>query len=129
MISNTSSLDDVGSLLVDTLGIEDRANRITSSTALFGSLPELDSLAVVELVTAIEDHFGIVVDDGEFTGDTFETLGSSPASRGCLAAMLRCGPQPASSRSACDRRTSGRGYATWSSPKRDSSPLPSPIWP
>ena len=79
MISNTSSLDDVKSLLVDTLGIEDRANTITSSTALFGNLPELDSLAVLELVTAIEDHFGIVVDDSEFTGDTFETLGSLAA--------------------------------------------------
>ena len=79
MISNTSSLDDVKSLLVETLGIEDRANTITSSTALFGSLPELDSLAVVELVTAIEDHFGIVVDDSEFTGGTFETLASLAA--------------------------------------------------
>ena len=79
MISNTSSLDDVKSLLVETLGIEDRANTITSSTALFGNLPELDSLAVLELVTAIEDHFGIVVDDSEFTGDTFETLGSLAA--------------------------------------------------
>jgi acyl carrier protein len=79
MISNTSSLDDVKSLLVETLGIEDRENTITSSTALFGNLPELDSLAVVELVTAIEDHFGVVVDDSEFTGDTFETLGSLAA--------------------------------------------------
>jgi acyl carrier protein len=79
MISNTSSLDDVKSLLVETLGIEDRANTITSSTALFGNLPELDSLAVLELVTGIEDHFGIVVDDSEFTGDTFETLGSLAA--------------------------------------------------
>ena len=79
MISNTSSLDDVKSLLVETLGIEDRANTITSSTALFESLPELDSLAVVELVTAIEDHFDIVVDDSEFTGDTFETLSSLAA--------------------------------------------------
>jgi len=79
MISNTSSLEDVKTLLVETLGIEDRANMIPSSTALFGNLPELDSLAVLELVTAIEDHFGIVVDDSEFTGDTFETLGSLAA--------------------------------------------------
>jgi acyl carrier protein len=79
MISNTSSLDDVKSLLVETLGLEDRADTISSSTALFGNLPELDSLAVLELVTAIEDHFGVVVDDNEFTGDTFETLGSLAA--------------------------------------------------
>jgi acyl carrier protein len=76
MISNTTTLDDVKSLLVETLGIEDRSNAISSSTALFGNLPELDSLAVLELVTAIEDHFGIVIDDSEFTGDMFETLGS-----------------------------------------------------
>ena len=76
MISNTSSLDDVKSVLVGTLGIADRANTITASTQLFGSLPELDSLAVVGLVTAIEDHFDIAVDDSEFGGDIFETLGS-----------------------------------------------------
>ena len=76
MITNTASLVDVKSVLVETLGIEDRAETITASTQLFGNLPELDSLAVVELVTAIEDHFDIVVDDSEFSGDIFETLGS-----------------------------------------------------
>jgi acyl carrier protein len=76
MISNTASLVDVKSVLVETLGLEDRADTITASTQLFGSLPELDSLAVVELVTAIEDRFNIVVDDTEFSGDIFETLGS-----------------------------------------------------
>lgn len=76
MISNTSSLDDVKSVLVETLGLEDRANTITASTQLFGSLPELDSLAVVELAQALEDHFGFVIDDSEFTGDTFETVGT-----------------------------------------------------
>jgi acyl carrier protein len=76
MISNTSSLDDVKSVLVETLGLEDRAHAITASTQLFGSLPELDSLAVVELAQALEDHFGFVIDDSEFTGDTFETVGT-----------------------------------------------------
>jgi acyl carrier protein len=79
MISNTTTLEDVKSLLVETLGIEDRANAITASTELFGNLPELDSLAVVELVTAIEDHFDIVVDDSEFGGDIFLSLGSLAA--------------------------------------------------
>ena len=48
MISN-DTVDDVKGVLVDTLGIEDRAATIDASTPLFGSLPELDSLAVVEL--------------------------------------------------------------------------------
>jgi acyl carrier protein len=79
MISNASSIEDVKSLLVETLGIDGRAETITATTELFGSLPELDSLAVVELVTAIEDQFDIVIDDSEFGGDIFETLGSLAA--------------------------------------------------
>jgi acyl carrier protein len=76
MISNASILDDLKSVLVTTLGIEDRASSIEASTPLFGGLPELDSLAVLELVTAIEDEFDITIDDEEFSGDIFETLGS-----------------------------------------------------
>ena len=79
MISNASRIEDVKSLLVETLGIDGRAETITATTELFGSLPELDSLAVVELVTAIEDQFDIVIDDSEFGGDIFETLGSLAA--------------------------------------------------
>ena len=79
MISNVSTLDDLKSVLVTTLGIEDRAASIDASTPLFGGLPELDSLAVLDLVTAIEDEFDITIDDEEFSVDIFETLGSLAA--------------------------------------------------
>jgi acyl carrier protein len=75
MISN-DAIDDVKGVLVDTLGIQDRAAMISASTQLLGGIPELDSVAVVELAQALEDHFGLVIDDSEFTGDTFETVGS-----------------------------------------------------
>jgi acyl carrier protein len=75
MISN-DTVDDLKGVLVETLGIQDRAATIGASTQLLGSLPELDSLAVVELAQALEDHFGFVIDDSEFTGDTFETVGT-----------------------------------------------------
>ena len=45
-------------------------------TPLFGSLPELDSLAVVQLVYALEEQFGITVEPDEITGELFETLGN-----------------------------------------------------
>jgi acyl carrier protein len=76
MISDTTKLDEVKTVLVSTLGIEDRAAAIDASTPLFGGIPELDSLAVLELVTAIEDKFGITIEDEEFGGEIFETLGS-----------------------------------------------------
>ena len=75
-MTSNDTIDDLRDVLVDTLGIQDRAATIAASTPLLGSLPELDSLAVVELAQALEDHFGFVIDDSEFTGDTFETVGT-----------------------------------------------------
>lgn len=66
--------DEIKAVLVETLGIEDRAAAITASTALLDSLPELDSMAVLELVEAIEQRFDILVDDEDVTADVFETL-------------------------------------------------------
>jgi acyl carrier protein len=62
--------------LVTVLGIEDRRDSIDARTGLLGELPELDSLAVVELAVSLEERFGIVIDDDEFTGDVFDTVGS-----------------------------------------------------
>lgn len=76
MIGNTTTLDEVKTVLVKTLGIEDRADSLDATSELFGALPELDSLAVLELVTNLEERFDISVDDEEFSGEIFETLGS-----------------------------------------------------
>lgn len=74
-----STVDEVARLIVETLGIPDRAGGLDASTELFGSLPELDSLAVVELAQALEDHFDLEIDDTEFTGEMFATVGSLAA--------------------------------------------------
>ena len=76
-VSSTEvSLVDVLDVVGTTLGIEDRVSSFDAGTPLFGTLPELDSLAVLELVTALEDRFGITVDDDELTGGLLETAGS-----------------------------------------------------
>ena len=58
-----SSPDGVKAVIIRTLGIEDRAGTLDSFTPPFGSIPELDSLAVVELAAALEDRFDFVIDD------------------------------------------------------------------
>jgi acyl carrier protein len=50
-----------------------------AATLLLGAIPELDSMAVVNLITALEEQFGITVDDDEIGAATFETLGSLSA--------------------------------------------------
>ncbi len=67
---------EVKAVLVETLGVEDRAASIHAGTPLLGSLPELDSMAVLELVAALEQRFGITVDDEDVTAEVFETLGT-----------------------------------------------------
>jgi acyl carrier protein len=71
--------DDIRSVLADTLQLGARAQALTADSALLGSLPELDSMAVVAVITALEERFGIVVDDDEITADTFATLGTLTA--------------------------------------------------
>ena len=71
-----NKLDSIRRILRDTLQLGDRAQDLTESSALLGAIPELDSMAVVSLITMIEDEFGIVVADDEVTAETFETVGS-----------------------------------------------------
>jgi acyl carrier protein len=73
---STIPLDDVKAVLVSTLGVEDRAGDLHASTPLFGQLPELDSMAVVELVYALEERFAITIEGDEISAEVFETLGS-----------------------------------------------------
>lgn len=71
-----STLEAVKAVIVKTLGIEDRAGTLNASTQLFGSMPELDSFAVVELASSLEEQFGFEIDGSEFTGEIFETIGT-----------------------------------------------------
>jgi acyl carrier protein len=68
--------EEVKSVLGQILRLEATALRFDASTALFGSIPELDSRAVVTLIAALEDKFGIIVEDDEITAEIFETVGS-----------------------------------------------------
>lgn len=70
---------DVKAALVETLGVEDRADAIGPQTPLLGSLPELDSMAVLELVLELEQRFGIAIDGEDVTAEVFETLSTLTA--------------------------------------------------
>ena len=70
------TLDRVKIVIVKTLGIQDRADALEASTELFGSMPELDSMAVVALSVNLEREFDFEIDDEDFTGEVFETSGT-----------------------------------------------------
>ncbi len=67
---------EVLKLLDEVLSLKGRTSAFTRETHLLGAIPELDSMAVVTLITRLEEHFDIVVDDDEIEGATFATVGS-----------------------------------------------------
>lgn len=69
-------IDDVKSVVASTLQIADRAHAMTERSPLLGAVPELDSMAVAALITALEEHFDITVQDDEIDASAFETLGA-----------------------------------------------------
>ncbi|MBX3561987.1 MAG: acyl carrier protein [Sphingomonas sp.] len=64
-------------VLVDVLGLpEKRVAAFDESSALFGALPEFDSMAVAGLLTELEERLGIAIEDDEVDADMLETFGS-----------------------------------------------------
>jgi len=69
-------LDTVKFILKHQLQLGDRTDDFGMDTPLLGSLPEFDSMAVVGVLTAIEEEFGVVVEDDEISAEVFESVGS-----------------------------------------------------
>ena len=76
MPANDQTIDAVRAVLTRSLQLGDRGTALERSTALLGNLPELDSMAVVHVLAAIEEQFGIMVADDDVSADTFATFGS-----------------------------------------------------
>lgn len=75
-------LDEVRTILIDTLALGPRGAALQADSPLLGALPELDSMAVIGVIGALEEQFGIAIDDDDISAETFATLGS-------LAAFVR----------------------------------------
>ena len=64
-------------VLADVLGLDPaRVAAFDGTTALFGALPEFDSMAVAGLLTELEERLGILIEDHEVDADLLESFGS-----------------------------------------------------
>lgn len=75
-VDDLNTLQNVLQLLDEVLALDGRGLRFTSDTPLLGSVPELDSMAVLAVIQEIEIRFGIEVPDDEVDGSSFETVGT-----------------------------------------------------
>lgn len=63
-------------LLAETLGLsEQRVAGFTAETALFGALPEFNSLAVANFLTAFEERFAVLIEDHDVEAEDFDSFG------------------------------------------------------
>jgi acyl carrier protein len=63
-------------VLDEVLSLGGRGLTLGRETNLLGAIPELDSMAVVSLITGLEERLGIAVDDDDIDGQTFSTVGT-----------------------------------------------------
>jgi acyl carrier protein len=71
--------DELRRLLAEVLQLNAKRAALTPESRLLGEIPEFDSMAVVAVITAIEERFGFTVEDDEISADVFETLGTLAA--------------------------------------------------
>ena len=67
---------DIIQIIGDVLMLDGQIDDFDGDTGLLGAIPEFDSIAVVSLVTALEEEFGCTFDDDELNADVFATVGS-----------------------------------------------------
>ena len=67
---------ELKNILGEILSLGSRVDRFNDQTQLLGSLPELDSMAVVSVITTIEERFGVAIGDDEISASTFGTFGT-----------------------------------------------------
>jgi len=71
-----AEIEKVKRILRDALQLGASADKLTADSRLLGGIPEFDSMAVVTVVTLIEEQYGITLEDDELSADVFETVGS-----------------------------------------------------
>ena len=69
-------LEEVKQIIGTVLQLGSQVDGFVRDTQLLGSVPEFDSMAVVSVLTAVEDAYGVEIDDDEISADIFETLGT-----------------------------------------------------
>lgn len=80
-----TALKSVLNILDRELNLQGKALAFSEDTKLRGSLPQLDSMAIVSVVTALEIQLGFEFPEEQLDGAIFETVGSLVA---CVNALL-----------------------------------------
>ncbi|MEN3971285.1 acyl carrier protein [Sphingomicrobium sp. XHP0235] len=66
----------VDALLVEIVGLDAATlQSLEENSELFGAMPEFDSMAVAQFLTALEERLGVLVEDDDVEAEDFLTYG------------------------------------------------------
>lgn len=74
-MSDDDLLAQVTMLVRNALGLDPQIP-LDRASQLLGAMPEVDSMALVSILTALEQHFEIHIDDDEVDATLFASVGS-----------------------------------------------------
>lgn len=70
-------LKEIVAILQSCLQLDvNECNQWNEETLLLGAIAEFDSMAVVSVLTMVEENYGLIVDDDDISAEVFETVGS-----------------------------------------------------
>lgn len=72
--SGMISLTELKAIVAGVLQIGERMDSLEAESPLLGGVPEFDSMAVVSILTVIEEEFDLEIQDDEVSAEVFETL-------------------------------------------------------
>lgn len=68
--------EEVLKILDEVLSLNGQVATMNRESPLLGAIPELDSIAVVALITTLEERFGFTITGDELDRSSFETVGT-----------------------------------------------------
>jgi len=78
MVTSLMTRQDVSNrvkqLLIDGLSLDITPANMPEDMLLLGDLPEFDSMAIVSIITEIEENFGFMAEDDELSAEVFESV-------------------------------------------------------
>jgi acyl carrier protein len=72
----SSDVRTLAAILESAIGARAMPAVLDDSTVLLGEIPELDSMALLAILTQIEERFGVRIDDDAVGAEIFETFGT-----------------------------------------------------
>lgn len=63
-------------ILYEVMAISPAETKLDAETDLLGSVPEFDSTVVLSLLTALEETYGIRIEDDDLEAELFANVGS-----------------------------------------------------